>query len=183
MQSSRLFILVVFITIFLSACGSKIDFVSKGPFIKLQLYSASEGTILDHFPRYITVDHEGEVEVFTENVIDRHGDVELATEGAPVLKKTISEKEVDQLKQTLEKNKFLSLPEDVTDYRAMDGSGSKITVYLKDDEKKVGGENSDNEEYNEIKKMIYTYVAEEYDDWYDETRAYLAELNEIEELF
>lgn len=177
----RTFFLIVFITLFLSACGNKIDFTSKGRFIQLQLYSASEGTLLDHFPQFITIYHDGTIEMYTENMLDRHGEVELETEGAPVAKKTISNKEVDHLKQKLEDKNFLSLDEDLTDYHVMDGGGSRITVYMKDNEKIVGGNNVDNKKYNEIKDIIYAYVEDEYKDWYDETRDYLAELNNIKD--
>lgn len=59
----------------------------------------------------------------------------------------------------------------------MDGGGSKITVYGKDQEKTVGGENSNNDKYLEIRKIIFKQVKDEHYDWLEETEDYLFELN------
>jgi len=156
-----------------------IHFVDERPFVKLELYSASSGTYLDHFPKHITVSNDGSVHVFTKEVVDWTGEVELKVEDdAPTIQKKISEKEVKEIKQVIEENRFLSIPEDVTDYDVMDGSGSRITVYEKGQERKVGGENSSNQRYNAIEEIIFNQVKDEYSDWVTETEEYLMKLNE-----
>lgn len=156
-----------------------IHFVDEGPFVKLELYSASSGTYLDHFPKHITVSNDGSVHVFTKEVVDWTGEVELKVEDdAPTIQKKISEKEVKEIKQVIEENRFLSIPKDVTDYDVMDGSGSRITVYENDQERKVGGENSSNQRYNAIEDIIFDQVKDEYSDWVTETEEYLMKLNE-----
>lgn len=160
-------------------CTSKIDFVDEGPFVKLELYSASEGTYLDHFPKIITVSHDGSVRVLTKERVRKNGRVDMKVEeDAPTIEKTISAKEVIEIKEVIEKNRFFSLPKDVTDYDVMDGSGSRITVYEKERERKVGGENSNNEQYNAIEAIIFKQVKDEYYDWEKETKDYLYQLNE-----
>jgi len=171
--------LICLILMLLIGCTNKIDFAEEKPFVKLELYSASQGTYLDHFPKNITVSNDGSVQLYTEEVVDRLGDVELKVgEDAPIVKKKISAKKVEEIKDVIEENNFFSIPEDVTDYGVMDGGGSTITVYEKEQERKVGGENSRNEQYNAIEKIIFEQVREEYYDWEKETREYLFELNE-----
>lgn len=171
---SSLFLLLIFLT----GCSNKIDFVEEGPFVQLQLYSASQGTYLDHFPEIITISSNGEVNLFTEEMVSRSGRVDMKVdENVPKVEKKISAEEVEEIKEVIEKNKFFSLPTDVTDYGVMDGGGSKITVYGKDQEKTVGGENSNNDKYLEIRKIIFKQVKDEYYDWLEETEDYLFELN------
>lgn len=156
-----------------------IHFVDEGPFVKLELYSASEGSYLDHFPKNITVSDDGSVYVFTKEMVDWDGEIVLKVEDdAPTVQKKISKKEVKEIKQVIEENRFLSIPEDVTDYDVMDGSGSRITVYEKGQERKVGGENSSNQRYNAIEDIIFNQVKDEYKDWVTETKEYLMKLNE-----
>lgn len=122
--------------ILLASCSNKIDFVEEKPFVQLELYSASEGTYLDHFPKIITVSNNGSVHLFTKETTDIHGKVDMkAGEDAPSIRKEISTEEVDKIKQSIENNRFFSLPEDVTDYDVMDGDGSSITVYEKENKK------------------------------------------------
>lgn len=66
---SSLFLLLIFLT----GCSNKIDFVEEGPFVQLQLYSTSQGTYLDHFPEIITISSNGEVNLFTEEMVSRSG--------------------------------------------------------------------------------------------------------------
>jgi len=171
---SSLFLLLLFLT----ACSNNIDFVEEGPFVELELYSASAGTYLDHFPEIITVSSNGEVNLFTEEMVSRSGRVEMKVDkDVPKVEKKISAEEVEEIKDVIEKNKFFSLPTDVTDYGVMDGGGSKITVYGKNQEKIVGGENTDNDKYLEIRNIIFKQVKDEYSDWLEETEDYLFDLN------
>lgn len=170
---------VCLVLVLLIGCTNKIDFAENKPFVKLEIYSASQGTYLDHFPKSITVSNDGSVLLYTEEVIDRWGEVELKVEeDAPSVKKEISKEKVEEIKDVIEENRFFSIPKDVTDYEVMDGGGSTITVYGKDQEREVGGENSRNEQYNAIEKIIFDQVRDEYYDWEKETREYLFQLNE-----
>ena len=170
-----LFVMVLFLT----ACRKNVDFVSEVPFVQLQVYSASSGTYLDHFPKMITISNDGTVALFTEQTVSRTGKVELRVEDdAPTVEKKISAEKVKEIQEVIEKNGFLSLPTDVTDYDVMDGVGSRITVYEENQETTVGGENSSNEQYNSIEKIIFDQIRGEYKDWVDKTKDYLFELNE-----
>ena len=165
--------------LFLTGCTNNIDFVKEEPFVKLELYSASEGTYLDHFPKIITIADDGSVHVFTEEITTEYGEVEMKVgDDAPTINKKISAEEVKEIQQVIEENRFFSIPKDVTDYGVMDGGGSKITVYDKEKKKTVGGENSSNKKYNAIEDIIFDQVRDEYDDWKEETKDYLYELNE-----
>lgn len=169
---------VFILFILLVGCTKKVDFVDEGPFVKLELYSASEGTYLDHFPKIMTVSNDGSVHVFTEEVVGPGDVIEMEVgEDAPTIEKEISPKEVNEIKRVIEENRFLSIPKDVTDYDVMDGSGSSITVYEKGKERRVGGENSNNKNYNAIEESIFSHVRDEYADWERETKEYLSELN------
>ncbi|MDN6161997.1 MAG: hypothetical protein L0I79_04395, partial [Atopostipes sp.] len=59
------------VLIFLVACTKQIDFADEGPFVKLELYSASAGTYLDHFPKIIIISEAGDVHLFTKEMLDR----------------------------------------------------------------------------------------------------------------
>lgn len=163
----------------LTACANKIKFVEEGVFVKLELYSASSGTYLDHFPKIITISNNGDVQVFTEEMVRKNGRIEMEVgDNPPTIEKQISSKQVEEIKRVIEENRFFSIPKDVTDYGVMDGGGSRITVYEKEQERTVGGENSSHQAYNEIEDMIFNHVEDEYDDWVKETEDYLFELNE-----
>src|SRR5699024_4487700 len=134
--------------LFLTGCTNNIDFVKEEPFVKLELYSASEGTYLDHFPKIITIADDGSVHVFTEEITTEYGEVEMKVgDDATNINKKNSEEEVKEIQQVIEENRFFSIPKDVTDYGVMDGGGSKITVYDKEKKKTVGGDNSSNKKY------------------------------------
>lgn len=163
----------------LIGCTNEIDFVEEGPFVELELYSASSGTYLDHFPKIITLSKEGDVQVFTEEMVRKSGRIEMEVgDNPPTIDKEISSKQVEEIKQKIEKNRFFSIPKDVTDYDVMDGEGSRITVYEKERKRTVGGENSSHPGYNEIEDIIFNQVKDEYYDWVKETEDYLFELNE-----
>lgn len=163
----------------LVGCKQKIEFVEDGPIVKLQLYSASAEYYLDHFPTYITVTNDGVVTLFTEEVVSQNGEIEISVgEDVPVVEKQISMDELDQLKTTIQSNTFFSLDENVTDYQTMDGSGSRVTVYNKDKEKTVGGENSVNDKYKAIEQAIFTHVKDEYSEWRKKTKEYIYKRNE-----
>ena len=157
----------------------EIEFVEEGPFVKLELYLASSGTYLDHFPKIITISNDGNVQVFTKEMVSANGRIEMEVgDNPPTIEKKISSKQVEEIKQVIEKNRFFSIPKDVTDYDVMDGDGSRITVYEKEEKRTVRGENSSHQEYNEIEEVIFNQVEDEYDDWVKETEDYLFELNE-----
>jgi len=149
-------------------------------FVKLNRYLAAAGTYLDHFPKNITISNDGNITVYTEEVINSIGKIEMEVgQDAPVIEKKISPEEVEEIKEVMKKNKFHSLPYDVTDYGVDDGSGSRITLYQDGKIRSVGGYNSNNEQYKAIEKVIFDHVKDEYDDWEKETRDYLEKLNEF----
>lgn len=180
---NRCIFILLFILLLVAGFGRTIDYVQKKeqPFVQLRLYSASEGTYLDFFPQKITIANNGGVRIFTEDIVDDLGCVQLETAGAPMYEGKISGEEVERVKRVIGENNFLSLPEDVTDYDVMDGSGSEVTVYLESGEKKVRGENSSNEQFTKVVESIFESVRYEYKEWYEETRAYLEGLNDMED--
>ena len=94
-----------------------IEFVEEGPFVKLELYLASSGTYLDHFPKIITISNDGNVHVFTKEMVRSDGGIEMKVgDDPPTIEKKISSKQVEEIKQVIEKNRFFSIPKDVTDY-------------------------------------------------------------------
>src|SRR5699024_5302652 len=104
---SYLYLLLILLT----GCSNRIDFVEEGPFVQLQLYSASEGTYLDHFPEIITVSSNGEVNLFTEEMVSRSGRVDMKVdEDVPKVEKKISAEEVEEIKEVIEINMYFYLP-------------------------------------------------------------------------
>ena len=83
---------------------------------------------------------------------------------------------MEQLKKTIQSNRFFSLNKDVTYYQTM--GGSRVTVYAKDTKKTVGRENSVNERYNAIKHAVFALAEDEYVQWRKKTKEYMYELNE-----
>jgi len=148
--------------------------------VKLEFSSGSEGTVLDHFPENIMIDEEGNIKVYTETMYTSSGMVDLEVgQDAPVIEKKIPSEEVTAIKKAMKKNKFQSLPRDITDYGVEDGSGSSITLYQDGEVKRVGGYNSNNEQYDAIKDLIFAHVKDDYNDWLEETKVYLKELNDL----
>src|SRR5699024_6738877 len=95
---SSLFLLLLFLT----ACSNNIDFVEEDPFVELELYSASAGTYLYHFPEIITVSSNGEVKLFTEEMVSRSGRVEMKVdEDVPKVEKKILAEEVQEIKDVI----------------------------------------------------------------------------------
>src|SRR5699024_12614224 len=129
--------------LFLTGCTNNNDVEEEKLFVKLELYSASEGTYLDHYPKIITVADDGSVHVFTKEMVTDYGGVELKVEeDAPTINKKISAEEVKEIQQVIEENRFFSIQKDVTDNSVMDGGGSKITVYDNEKKKTIGVEHS-----------------------------------------
>src|SRR5699024_9316138 len=148
--------------------------------VKLEFSSGSEGNVLDHFTENIMIDEEGNIKVYTETMYTSSGMVDLEVgQDAPVIEKKIPSEEVTAIKKAMKKNKFQSLPRDITDYGVEDGSGSSITLYQDGEVKRVGGYNSNNEQYDAIKDLIFAHVKDDYNDWLEETKVYLKELNDL----
>lgn len=164
--------------IMLSSCSNKIDFVEEGVFVKMQLGLASEEDYLEHYPKIITVSNDGTVRLFTENKSSRNRVFDLYVgENPPEIVTQITNQEVDDIKNIITESHFFSLDTDLTDYGVMDGSSVNITVYAKDKERKVGGENPNHQGFSNIKDVIFKHVSDDYYDWREETRKYIYEVN------
>lgn len=178
--------MLLFVTLLLcSSCSQKddsveeIDFAEEGKFVEMRLASASQEKKLDHYPEIITVSNDGIVRVFTEDTYTRRGKVNLYVgEDPPEIEIEITDKEVEEIKQTITESKFFSLPTDVTDEGVMDGSSVYITVYARDEERKVGGQNPNNEQFSTVEDVIFEHVADEFYDWNEAVRAYIYEEND-----
>src|SRR5699024_11324660 len=87
-----------------------------------------------------------ELRVYTES----KNDLKIRDD-APVFKKQLSEDEVSDVQDVIEEEKFWKLPKDVTT-PSEDGGSSYVTVNLKNDYKKVGGLNPDNDRFLNIRQ-------------------------------
>lgn len=167
-------ILALFI---LTSCSETIEF-EEGIFVEMRLGLASEEFYLDHYPRKIAVHDNGTVRLFTEDKKSSSGHFDIYVgENPPEIVTNISDEEVEEIKQTITKNKFFSLDDDLTDYDVMDGSSIHMIVFAKDKAKQVGGENPNNEKFSNIYDVIFQYVSDDYYDWDSEVREYIYEAN------
>lgn len=174
-------IVISLMTVFwLSGCSEKINFVEEGPFVKMIFRSNSEEYYLDHYPGIITVSHDGELRVFTEEVRNLWTDeveVEIG-EDPPTVELQLSENEVKEIKKVITKNDFLSLDENLTDDGVQDGSMTHITVYMEDGEYRVGGANVSDERFRTIYKAIFKHLTDGiYFDWDRDIRKHIYEVN------
>src|SRR5699024_1276181 len=101
--------------------SNEIEFVVEEPFVNLELYSASSSTYVDHYPKIITISNDGNVQEFNKEIVSTNSRNEMEVgDNPPTIEKKISSKQVEEIKQVIEKNRFFSIPKDVTDYDVMD---------------------------------------------------------------
>lgn len=168
----RLILLICVLTIGISGCSKKIDFTDEGPFIILTSYPGGENYYVDFYPRNIAVHQDGTLRVYTEATEEI-----IVENDAPIVEVTLTDEEVQSIKETIQDNRFFSLPKDVSDPGVMDGPMQYITVYTDTESKKIGGEWPVNENFQEIRKAVLDHVLEEYDDWQEEIDDYIYNKN------
>lgn len=150
------------------------DYADDEPFIITYSSSAGEDITQNMYRTIISIAQNGELRVYTEgrDSLEIHDD-------APVLKKQLSDDEVKDVQDVIEEQGFWKLPKDVT-APSEDGSFSYVTVNLKDDSKKVGGLNPDNDRYTKIRHSVTSLVDDdEYAEWKEEIGEHIWEHNSL----
>lgn len=171
--------LVIGMTLLFAACEKPLQFEDEGPFLELRYVLLSEAYYLDFFPKKVAVYEDGIVRLYTEETVDRYGNVDIkVNDDAPVVEKVVPKKEIEKLQTLIEKNDIMSMSEDLSDYEVMDGSGTQLTIYTVEKEKSIRADNTRYEPYIEITDYIYTWIEDDYPDWYKETKQYIYDLNE-----
>lgn len=162
---------IMFIT--LGGCSTDLDFATDDPFIVIKTVPIEANEYRYFYPRKTAVYDSGKVKKYTEET-----DTIKVGDDAPEVEQELSDEEVDELKEIIEKNKFFKLKKDLTDKSVMDGESVHVTVNLKDESKTVGGENPDDEGLDEIRD--YTEELIEGDaskQWNEDIDDYIYETN------
>lgn len=171
-KAKWLTLLICFMIIGISGCSKEIDFTEEGPFITLTSYPGGENYYVDFYPRHIAVHQDGTLRVYTEATEEI-----IVEDDAPTVEVKLTDKEVQDIKDTIQDNRFFSLPKDVSDPDVMDGPMQYITVHADTESKEVGGEWPVNEKFQAIREDVLDHVLEEYNDWLEEIDDYIYEKN------
>lgn len=174
MKSSKILLVIsLFILILVvSACKQQLDFTEEGPFIILTFQPAGPDDYRNLFPHNYSIDENGTLTLYTES----KGKLKVGND-APVLKKQLSDEEIEKLKHLIHANNFWNLEEDLSE-DSQDGNFIYISVYLTDQSKTVGGLNPLEPRFIEITDYITSLVDdEEYTFWVNEIKNYIYELN------
>ena len=143
------------LAVFLFGCSHALTFSEEDePFIEYEYGDYGPDLIYNLYSRKIIFYGNGKGEI-TTSINEEMG----IDENAPhTVEFELEDEEIKVLQSELEKNKFFSLPEDLTDLSVMDGGYKYITVHTTDKSKKVGGGNPDNETLDalaaQIKEMV-----------------------------
>ena len=145
----------VIIAVFLFGCSHALTFSEEDePFIEYEYGPYGPDADYNLYSRKIIFYGNGKGEITTP--IDESIGID---ENAPhTVEFELEAEEIKALQSEIEKSKFFSLPEDLTDLSVMDGGYKYITVHTTDKSKKVGGGNPDNETLDalaaQIKEMV-----------------------------
>src|SRR5699024_12671974 len=90
------------------------------------------------YPRNIAVHQDGTLHVYTEATEEI-----IVEDDAPIVEVTLTDEEVQSIKETIQDNRFFSLPKDVSDLDVMDGPMQYITVFTDTESKEIGRERSE----------------------------------------
>lgn len=162
-------LLIIFIIV---SCNQKIELAEEGPFIILTSLPGGANVPQEFYPRNIGVFNSGKLVIYTEET--EHIKLD---DDAPMIEIQLKDEEVEKVKETIQKNRFFSLKEDLSDSGVMDGSFHYITVHTKDETKKVGGEMPINDKFNAIWDEVKSLIDDEYEEWSEEISEYIYEKN------
>lgn len=152
----RIMSIYILLAILMTGCSKDLDYATDKPFIIKSTSIAGPDTTKNFYPTIISLDMDGNVTLYSEPTKAIH-----MAEDRPMYETTISESELEQMKDLIEGNKFWKMKENISDYNSDDGSYSYMTVQLTNDSKTVGGLNTLNEQYLEIAAMLNSYVDED----------------------
>lgn len=156
--------------LFLSGCGAKKEYVEEEPFITLTWHPAGLDRYENLYNRNIYIWQDGRIRLEAE-----HPEKGIIGDDAPVLEKDVSVEKIKELKESIQKNHFDILEEDLTS-NSVDGTFEYISVHWEGSTKKVGGLNPDNKWFvalfNDIQELINQ---EEYSNWEKEIQNYMTD--------
>jgi len=157
----------------LGGCSKDIDFKDEGPFVILTSYPGGENYYLDFYPRNVAVYNDGTIRIYTEA-----NDEIIVEDDAPTVEMEVTDKEVEEIKETIEESHFFNFDKDLSDPQVMDGPMQYITVHAQTESKEVGGEWPVDEGFKAIREGVLDHVWDEYDKWLDDIDEYIYEKNE-----
>jgi len=169
-----LYFLFCFITLFLVGCMKSYDFATEEPFIIVTISPAGPDDYRNLYSENIAIDNDGNLSLYTNESKNL-----IIKEDAPVFQMQLNEKEVNQVKDVIKEEKFLSLKEDVTT-PSEDGTFSYITVNFQDTSKEVGGLNPDDPQFMEIRNYVFDLIEDEdKKEWRKEIEEHIWDLNSL----
>ena len=172
-RKTSLFLCCLLFILLLIGCTKKYDYATDGPFIITSWYPAGADDYRNMYDKNISIDHDGNLVLYTTAKDDQ---LRIGN-NAPVLEIQLDDNQVNRVKDIILEQKFWRLPEDVST-PSEDGSFSYITVNLTDKTKKVGGLNTDDLQFIEIRKYILSLVDDDdFKRWTEDIEAHIAELN------
>ncbi len=169
----NVFIFIILFFGLIIGCIPKTNYETGRPFIIFSYTPAGPDEYRNMFTRNYSITENGKLALYTESE-DR---IEIGDD-APVYKAQLQKDEVEKLKQLIEKNKFWTLKEDLSDNNSVDGSFLNITVNLTDQSKTVGGLNPYDSGFKEIADYVFDLIDyEDYIQWDSEITDYIFKTN------
>ena len=150
-------------------CSKKPEFVSEGPIITANISPAGPDDYRNLISKYVTIFADGKLTLtYNANHKTNHSK-------APILEKTLTEKELGEIKSLLMEKDFFKMKKDISE-SSEDGVLYQVTAYTKDRTKEVSGWNPTHENFKEIFRYIFNlFDKEERKNWFEEVSAFVWE--------
>lgn len=158
--------MIPFVTMFTGV--TEYNYVEDEPFVIASWGPAGPEEDIKMYRRNISIDSDGKLLLYPSE------DEKLKVgKDAPVVEKQLSKKQVEHIKNTIEEQKFWTLSKDLST-PSEDGGYQYVEVKQIDKTKKVGGLNTDNQQFQTIHDEIFDLVdTKEMKKWRKEVEAYL----------
>lgn len=168
------FMFFVVVVVILIIWPKKYNFATEEPFIVVSSYSAGPDDYRNMYDENIAINDEGHLVLFSTGNNDL-----IMGDDAPTLEIQLSDEQVDQVKNTIKKEKFLSIPKDVST-PSEDGGFIDVTVNLVNKTKKVKGLNPDHERFLAVFQSAWKPIEnEDYQRWIEEIEEHIWERNSL----
>lgn len=150
-------VLVVFVLVCMTGCGEeKQPELADGKFIKLSNTPMGEMSIIDIYTLNIEVHQDKTVIIYADDFDKWLGEGEC-----PIVKTSITDDEINELKQLIADNDLYNMREDIGNKNVKDGDKKSLTLYTVNGGHTSGGMNPSNRKFLKIYDYLYELVREE----------------------
>jgi len=150
-----------------------LDFNEEGPFAVYTYHILGPDDYRNMYTTDISVYNDGQVIVTA-----KESEKLQIGPNAPRIETKVEQENITELKELIETNKLWHSKEDLSDYDSVDGASKYVTIHLKDESKKIGGQNPNDEAFLEVFNYIHQLVdSDDFSNWREEIIEYIYEKN------